>query len=206
MRITLDPSGQVVELPDEVAALASTYGSEMMDSSELTVLGASAALAPWTEDAIVVEIGAFTGRSSIFVARTLQLLGKRVPVLSIDPFERVTPDPGNPQGSYAAYLRNVQAAGVDDVCLPLCAFSRDAAPVVPARAGLLIVDGSHHYPAVSADLVLYAPKVLPGGLIFIDDYTVHYPGVRQAIDEFFTADQPFTILHQTYFVVAQRTA
>jgi hypothetical protein len=112
----------------------------------------------------------------------------------------------NPQGHYAAYLENVTAAGFEDRCLPLVAFSRDAAAVVPARIGLLVIDGSHHYPAVRADFELYAPKMLPGGLIFVDDYTSGYPDVVRATDEFLAAERTFERLHQTYFVIARRSA
>ncbi len=66
------------------------------------------------------------------------------------------------------------------------------------------MDGSHHYPIVSKDVKLYANKVLPGGLIFIDDYVPAYSGVMRAADEYLVPERPFRILHKTYFVVAQR--
>ena len=131
-------------------------------------------------------------------------MGRQMPILSIDPFDRVTPDPGNPQGSYTRYLANIRDSGLDHVCLPLVAFSQDAAPVVPANIGVLIVDGSHHYPNVKQDLELYLPKVVSGGIIFVDDYIPAYAGVMRAIDETFTPESPFSILHKTYFVIAQR--
>ena len=92
------------------------------------------------------------------------------------------------------------------VCLPLACFSYDAAPVVADNVGVLVVDGDHSYPVVTRDLRLFAPKVRPGGFLFIDDYGPAYPGVVQAVDEFL-ADQPGFVLHaKSYFVVLERPA
>ncbi|MBI3326601.1 MAG: class I SAM-dependent methyltransferase [Nitrospinae bacterium] len=176
----------------------------MMDTGELLVLAGTLVAYPWDTEAIVVEIGTYVGQTAVFMAQVLHHAGKRIPVLSIDPFERVQPDPLNPQGIYAAYLENIRAHHVEDVCMPLVAFSEDAAPVIPDNIGVLVIDGGHHYPVIKKDLDLYAPKVLPNGFIFVDDYGPAYPDVMRAVDEYFTAERPFRILRKTYFVVAQR--
>ena len=247
VEIVFNRSGQSVSLPDDVRAWARTFGTGMMDAGELTYLAATLAACPWDETGIVVEIGAYHGSTSVFMAKVVQHLGHTAPILSIDPFERVgsvepsegvpsrddSPgglrrlgqwlsalvreppppppppppvpvDPINPRGAYAAYLETVRHHGVADVCLPLVAFSKDAARVVPATVGVLVVDGGHDYPVVSRDLALYAPKVRPGGFILVDDYIDAYPGVQQAVQEYFVAPRPFTIVHQGYFVIAQR--
>ena len=206
MEVTFSPSGEKVSVPEEVAGLANAAATGMMDAYELLCLGASLALCPWGRepDAIVVEIGAFEGTTTVFMAKVLRALGRRVPVLSIDPFERATPDSLNPQGVQSAYLRNVREAGFENQCLPLLAFSQHAAAVVPNRIGVLVVDGSHHYEAVKSDLLLYGRKVPPGGMIFVDDYGPAYAGVMTAVDEYFNADAPFDVLHKAHFVVARR--
>jgi hypothetical protein len=153
MIVTFRPSGFKVDVPDRVLDLAQEFRSEMMDAHELLYLAAALAAYPWDVDAIIVEIGTFVGRTAVFMAKVMQELGRRVPVLSIDPFERAQPDPLNPQGVYAAYVANIQASGVGHVCLPLVAFSRDAAGVVPEKIGVLVVDGAHHYEAARHDLV-----------------------------------------------------
>jgi len=206
MKVIFAPSGHAVILPDTALELAQSYGTGMMDASELLHLAGTLACYPWDKGGIVVEIGAYEGGTTVFMARILTLLGHRVPIVSIDPFERAQADVGNPQGHYAVYLERIAREGVADTCMPLVAFSQDAAPVVPERIAVLIVDGSHHYEQVTQDLALYAPKVLPGGLIFIDDYDPLYPGVVRATDEYFIGSPAFRILHQTYFVVAQRVA
>ena len=204
MELTLSESGQVLELPDTFLKLAEEFGSSMMDTSELLYLAGTLAAFSWETPAIVVEIGAYTGRTTLFMAKILRLLDKHVPILSIDAFDAFQPEALNPQGNYAAYLQTVRANNVGDVCLPLTAFSQDAAPVVPATIGVLVVDGGHTYPVVTQDLALYGPKVLPGGYMFIDDYGPAYPDIVRAVDEYFVPGSGFTILHQSYFVVAKR--
>lgn len=206
MKLTFEPSGRVVTLPAGARELAVEFASPMMDSHELLHLAAALATYPWEAGGIVVEIGAYEGRTTTFMARILRLLGRRVPILSIDPFERAQPDPLNPQGRYAAYLENVTRQGVQDLCVPLVAFSQDAAAVVPENVGVLVVDGAHHYPVVSQDFALYGPKVLPRGVVFVDDYAPVYPDVMRAAEEYFTAESAFRRLHASYFLIAQRSA
>ena len=205
MELIYASSGRTVALPDHVRQLAEEFHSNMMDSSELLFLAGALALFPWTEDAIVVEIGAYAGQTTVFMAQVLQLMERHIPILSIDPFERAVSDSVNPRGVYSAYLKTTRNHKMEQMCLPLVAFSEDAAPVVPEKIGVLVVDGSHRYSDISKDLRLYAPKLLPAGLIFIDDYVPAYPGVVQAVDEHFQSNSTLKILHKTYFVVAQRT-
>jgi len=204
MELTFTHSNLTVQLPDEVRLWAEAEASGMMDAEELLYLAATLASCSWPERSIVVEIGAYVGQTTVFMARVLQLLGQRIPILSVDPFERAQPDALNPQGIYSAYLERVQANQLADMCMPLVAFSQHAAPVVPDRIGALVVDGGHYYPTVSTDLELYGPKLVRGGLIFIDDYGPMYPDVMRAVDEYFTPHAPFDVLHRSYFVIARR--
>jgi hypothetical protein len=206
MTLTFTPSGQLVTLPKAAQELAREFASGMMDSDELLHLAGALASYPWEAGGIVVEIGAFEGRTTIFMARILRMLGRRVPILSIDPFERAEPDQANPQGNYATYLENIEREGLHEVCLPLVAFSQDAAAVVPDRVGVLVIDGAHHYSTVKQDFALYGPKVLPQGMIFVDDYSTGYPDVLRATDEYLRAEPSFRRLHSTYFLIAQRSA
>ena len=203
MRLNFDPSGYSVEIPDAIAKLTEEFKSGMMDSSELLHLAGTLALYPWNGDAILVEIGAYIGQTTVFMAKALRLLGKQAPILSIDPFERAKPDPINPQGIYSAYLKNTRANHVEDTCLPLVAFSEHAAPVVPEKIGVLVIDGSHRYEDVTKDLKLYVPKLLPGGLVFIDDYVAAYPGVMRAVDGNDSLEN-LAVVQKTYFFVGQR--
>lgn len=47
----------------------------------------------------------------------------------------------------------------------------------------LFIDGSHEYEDVKKDLLLWLPKVKPGGIIAGHDYDPAWKGVVQAVDE-----------------------
>lgn len=206
MELTFERSGKKILVDDQVVNSASAYQSPMLDAYELLHLGATLVAYPWNNSEFVVEIGAYHGTTTVFMAKVLQAIGKHVPILSIDPFERYQPSSLNPQGDYSAYVANIVNNHVDDVCLPLAAFSGNAAPVIAGNIGVLVIDGDHHYPAVSKDLSLYSGKVREGGYIFIDDYGPAYPEVIQAVDEFFADNPDFSIHVKSYFVIAERTA
>ena len=176
----------------------------MMDDGELRYLAGIVLAFPWSPGELVVEIGSYSGMTAAFVAETLAEAGLDNRVLSIDPFERVPHTRKNPQGKYKGYLRTMQERGLEDRCLPLVAYSQDAAVVVPDRVGLLIVDGNHEYESVAQDLALYASKVLPGGFIFLDDHTETYPGVIKAVADFGDSGSGFELIHQTYFAILRR--
>ena len=203
--LTFDPSNFQASFPASVGVRADEYASKMMDDGELRYLASIALTFPWSPEALVVEIGSYAGSTAAFVAETLAEGGHGNHVLSIDPFERVPHTRKNPQGKYRRYLRTMRERGLEDRCLPLVAFSQDAAVAVPDRIGLLIIDGNHAYESVSRDLALYAPKVLSGGFIFLDDHTDTYPGVAKAVTEFVAANPAFELLHQTYFAILQRS-
>ena len=100
MELRLTPSGLLVNLPDEIYKLAIKYGSGMMDSGELVYLAGALAICPSENGgSLVVEIGAYHGDSTVYMAKVLQLLNKQMTILSIDPFERSRPDKLNPRGS-----------------------------------------------------------------------------------------------------------
>jgi glycosyltransferase involved in cell wall biosynthesis/predicted O-methyltransferase YrrM len=206
VELTFSPSGRTVRVPGIVEGWARESASPMLDAHQLMHLAGTLAAFPWRDSGprLVVEIGAFHGRTTVFMARVLEAAGRRGTILSIDPFERRSRDPLNPKGRYSVYLEHIRQAGYDHVCVPLVAFSQDAAPAVPEGIGVLVVDGDHRYESVKQDLALYCPKLAKGGLVFIDDYVPAYKGVQDATDEFFAAHPEFEVLHRSYFVIAER--
>lgn len=202
--LKFSPSGFRAMVPPSAAHRADAYSSDMMDDGELRYLAAVALAYQWAPDDLVVEIGTYAGTTAAFVAETLAEAGHLNKVLSIDPFERVSHTRLNPGGKYRRYVRTMRQRGLEDRCLPLVAYSHDAAPAVTARIGLLIIDGDHEHASVSRDLALYAPKVRSGGFIFLDDHTDTYPGVVRATSEFVGQDHGFELLHQSYFAILRR--
>lgn len=62
------------------------------------------------------------------------------------------------------------------------------------EAQWLYIDAGHEYEEVKADIAQYEKFLMPGGVLAFDDYGTtpkdqwHYPGVKQAVDEFFAAN------------------
>ncbi len=204
--VSFSPSSPAIAVPGEVIEWVDQAVSDMLDRTELMALAATLTTFDWRLSDLLVEIGAYLGTTTVFMAKVLEQLGRRVTILSIDPFERCTPDNLNPQGNYSAYIENIRAHGVANRCLAQAAFSADAAATVPNRIGVLVVDGAHHYDAVRADLELYVPKVVPGGYVFLDDYGPAYPDVIRAIDEYLPAHPELEIIVKSYYVILRRAA
>jgi MMP 1-O-methyltransferase len=118
----------------------------------------------------IVEIGAFKGRSTWFLARALEEAGAEHPLLSIDP---------HLEGTHAAFTENLadHSARVD----ARVAFSQDVAPEVAGPLGLVWIDGDHSYAAVTRDFEDWFPKLAPGGWIaFHDTVDLWYGPTRLA--------------------------
>ena len=92
MNVEFSESREVFSFPADVYPVARRQATGMMSEEELlNLVGALAAYA-WPKDSIFVEIGAYVGSTTVFVAKVMQILEKTVPILSIDPFERFQPD------------------------------------------------------------------------------------------------------------------
>jgi len=204
--IVFNSAELTVEVPSSAVRRARQDASDMMDDGELKALAAVALAFPWRPTAFAVEIGSYAGTTAAFVAETLVEAGHGNRVLSIDPFERVSKTLHNPAGKYRRYQATMRRRGLENRCLPLIGYSQDAAAVVGDDIGLLIVDGNHEYESVVRDLALFAPKVLPGGFIFLDDFTSTYPGVIRATEEFLASSPDYQLIHRSYYAILRRTA
>jgi glycosyltransferase involved in cell wall biosynthesis/predicted O-methyltransferase YrrM len=132
----------------------------------------------------IVEIGSCFGRSTIYLAEGARHAGRGT-VWAVDPHTGdIAWDLGH-VSTYEVFLRNIRKFGVESRVKPLKMTSKEAAHAwnrTPIR--ILFIDGWHSYEAVTEDILLWFPHVLPGGLIVFDDYSnPEFPGVRQAVDE-----------------------
>lgn len=57
---------------------------------------------------------------------------------------------------------------------------------LPGMFDLIFLDATHTYDALKADIQKWLPKLNKGGILAFHDYRHHdFPGVEQAVDEFF---------------------
>jgi len=145
-----------------------------MSPAELAFLYETAQSMP--ENALVVEVGSFKGRSSVAICEGLsRVAGARF--VAVDPWRRIrmTDDElyevGAPDEDeiYSRFLRNT---GPYDFVRPMRMSSLEAAPeFADASIDWLFIDGDHSFDAVRADLRAWSPKVKLLGLVSGHDHT-----------------------------------
>ena len=131
---------------------------------------------------VIVEIGAWKGRSTVCLARGARA-GRRPPLFAVDPHtgspeHRASGGAVDTAGEFAA---NLARAGVGDVVVPLVQTSEDAARTLREPVELIFIDGAHEYEAVERDFDLWFPKIVTGGVMAFHDSS-GWPGVRRVVE------------------------
>lgn len=150
---------------------------------------------------MIIEVGAWKGQSTIHMAKAIQSLGLDCHITTVDTWlgalefvdaggnRDLMMKNGYPQ-VYYQFLSNVVRSGVQEFITPLPTTSLIAADWFAKNstiADLIYIDASHEYRDVLLDLEGYWPLVRDGGLLFGDDYIGSWPGVVDAVDEFFAS-------------------
>jgi glycosyltransferase involved in cell wall biosynthesis len=127
-------------------------------------------------DGVFVEVGAWKGKSAIYLADRLADLGRRVSIFAVDTFEGDS-DTGK-RDVFGEFTQNVG----DRLIFERRKTSLEAASDAPDRAfeGVFI-DAAHDYESVKADIAAWLPKLKPGG--FFGGHDIDTPGVKRAVDE-----------------------
>ncbi|MBI3825278.1 MAG: class I SAM-dependent methyltransferase [Candidatus Rokubacteria bacterium] len=133
---------------------------------------------------VIVEIGSWKGRSTIWLA-----LGSRAGaggrVYAIDPhtgsWEHQAP--GTVVATFEDFRRNIARAGVGDLVVPLVMPSVEAAGGFAEPVELIFIDGAHGYEDVKQDFLAWFPKVVEGGIMAFHDTTVGWEGPRRVVEE-----------------------
>jgi len=135
-----------------------------------------------------VEIGSWQGRSAALMAVEIINSGKQITFDCVDPWSDGGPDLKHkidkanvgPDWLYEQFLKNTKP--VAHMINARRMKSLEAAPTYQdASLDFVMIDGSHQYDDVRADIVAWLPKIKPGGYISGDDY--NWSGVQQAVNE-----------------------
>lgn len=108
----------------------------------------------------VVEIGAYKGRSTWYLARALEDEASPYRVVSIDP---------HLSGSAEHYRQTIERTGIASRVDARTAFSYDLVEDFDESIGLLWIDGDHSYEAVRADFEQWFPLLAEGGFVALHD-------------------------------------
>src|SRR3989344_3640402 len=126
---------------------------------------------------VIVEIGAWEGRSTVCLAQGSKD-GSRARVFSIDYHQE-----GEDENPHDIYVKNLARSGVSDIVTHLCMTSEEASKGWDAPIEFLFIDGNHNYKFVKQDFELWSPFCVDGAIIAFDDST--YDGVKVFLPEVF---------------------
>ncbi len=134
----------------------------------------------------IVEIGSYLGKSTVFYAKSLEVLGIDGKVTSIDPH---TGDRQHLEAlgiselpSFDLFRSHLLATGTSDYVDTIVATSHEAAAGWKDPIDFLFVDGWHSYEAVMEDGQDWIPHLTDRAVVFFDDAT-RYPEVSRAIND-----------------------
>lgn len=134
-----------------------------------------------TAEGVIVEIGSFQGKSTIYLASAV--VQKQTPqVYAVDPHSggQVLASEFSPP-TYKSFIKNLSLAGVRNVVKPIRAYSWDAVKKWHLPICMLFIDGDHSSEAVKKDVNDWLPFVSPGGIIAFHDVLNPDPGPVSAI-------------------------
>jgi hypothetical protein len=135
-----------------------------------------------------VEIGSWMGRSTAYCAVELLNCNKMGKFYCIDTWQGGD-TLENHQYVLEGKLKQVfldNIAPVADYITPIESLSWAAADqFADSSVDFCYVDALHTYEAVMQDLTAWWPKIRPGSWFAGDDYTKGWPGVQQAVQQFF---------------------
>lgn len=142
-------------------------------------------LAELANGKIVLELGAWLGRSTVCMAQTA------AKVYSVDWHQGDEHAGGG--HTLAPYLRNLQRYGLFDRVVPIIGRFEDVLPALAyAHFQGIFLDGFHTYEAVMSDTDQARRLLAPGGWLAFHDYGVEASsfseqpfGVTDAVDEMF---------------------
>ncbi len=166
--------------PKQIEQLAAVPGNSSAWQCMLLFYLAEHA-AQTTDAGQLVEIGAFKGKSTAWLAQAARRTKRHL--VSIDPLI---------ENTEAVFRQTVQAFDIESVATLHQAFSHDVAKNWDAPIAFLWIDGGHDYDCVKQDVMDFTPHVVPGGWVVFDDVNPDgFPGLIRALRETIDQDQNF---------------
>jgi cephalosporin hydroxylase len=144
-------------------------------------------------DSVFVEIGAWFGKSTAYMAQKIADSGKSITFYVVDTWQgskesetqRKTAKQHN-NNVFPAFWQNIVNCGLQQYIKPIQLCSIQAAKSFEDKSiDFVFIDASHLYEAVLADIKSWYPKIKHKGIIAGHDYSTRFNGVVQAVNEMF---------------------
>ena len=128
------------------------------------------------DDAVIVEIGSFKGRSTVAMGYAARGTNRRI--YAINPFDPENDGvPSSSRGEYKdIFLNNIRQNGLERYIYPVQDLSQNVAQGWTIPIDFIFIDGSHQYEDVKQDVETFYPHVKPGGIIALHDVIHAWPG------------------------------
>ncbi len=133
-----------------------------------------------TGKGVIVEIGSWKGKSTVFIGKGSESGGK-IKVYAIDP---------HIEGTYDEFKRNIKNTELNDIVIPVVETSEEAAKDLTEPVEFIFIDGDHEYESVKKDFELWFPKLIDKGIIAFHD-TVAWPGPRKVVKKYIYTSRYF---------------
>lgn len=142
------------------------------------------------EDALIVEIGSFFGRSTVAMAAACRGTARRI--IAVDTFRGNAGDFFNGKNDnvkwegedfFIVFMNNLRERKLERYVVPLRGVSRVIGGFWASPIDMIFIDGSHSYDDVMADLENFVPWVRQGGCIALHDVTEGWPEVYRVWHE-----------------------
>jgi predicted O-methyltransferase YrrM len=142
-------------------------------------------------DAKFVEIGAWLGKSTSYLAVEIANSNKNIEFYSVDTWEGSPEHVNDPllqnDGLWKSFLENTKS--VSSYIKPLRMTSVEASKQFEDNSlDFIFIDGAHGYEYVKEDIEHWFPKLKKDGIIAGHDYNAGWEGVNKAVDEWATAN------------------
>jgi len=158
-----------------------------------------------------VEIGSWLGKSTSYMAVEIINSGKNIKFDAIDTWEGTSDEKLHgdiikelENDLYHTFIKNIEP--VKDYINPIRGWSYDVVNNYDNESlDFVFIDGAHDYESVKRDIKNWYPKVKKNGIISGHDYNIHdWPGVVQAVDEFFGKNSAEIIKKDTWSWVVNK--
>lgn len=175
-----------------------------MESQYLDLLAAT------PENGLFVEIGAYKGKSTSFLATEIHNQKRNIKYVAVDSFEGAvnSPEPVEIEvyknvkftELYKEYLNNI--ININEYVTTEIGLSQEVADrFLDNSIDTLFIDGGHSYNQVKADIEAWLPKLKNTGIISGHDYQPGWPGVVAAVNEKF--GKPHKVENACWFIYLQ---
>jgi hypothetical protein len=151
----------------------------------------------------IVEVGAWKGCSTAFLAVEIINSGKNIKLDVVDTWSGGIPDPSshlyeedlkkNNDNIVEIFKKNIKP--VEHIIKLIQMTSADASKLYDNKSlDFVFIDANHTYESVKEDILSWLPKIKNGGIIGGHDYDFHaIPGVTKAVKEIFNNNKIIVI-------------